>query len=99
MWRPLLCLFLVPVLLAAQGEPLQRDTPPPFREEIADSLIIEPANAMHMVAQQQNEDPIIGLWTMSPGGYRAKFAIVKNPRSKTDGYSFVGIAIDPLPGF
>jgi hypothetical protein len=64
-----------------------------------DKTRIEPAAAVQLVADQQHDDPVIGIWSGQAGGYGWQTAIVKNPNEASDGYEFVGVLLRPWPLF
>lgn len=54
---------------------------------------------LRMVSEQQGQDPIIGIWSGSAGGYHWQSAIVRNPDAAKDGVQFIGVLLKPWPFF
>lgn len=101
MLRRVLCICLAAVFAAAgqTGPSAVTAAAPAFRVETANALRIDPAIAQRMVAEQQQDDQLIGIWSAQGGTYRCRFAMVKNPNRLNDAFDYVGIMLDPWPGF
>jgi uncharacterized cupin superfamily protein len=100
MLRRIVCICLASLFAAGQTGPSFVTLPGPgFKAETANALRIDPAIAQRMVADQQQEDHVIGIWTAQAGTYRCRFAVVKNPNHLNDAFDFVGVLLEPWPGF
>lgn len=60
---------------------------------------IPPQVALQMVSEQQGQDPIIGVWRCSAGGYRWETAIIRTPDGYTEDMQLVGVLLKPWPNF
>jgi len=65
----------------------------------APAATIPPQVALQMVSEQQGQDPIIGVWGCSAGGYTWETAIVRTPDGDNEDMQLVGILLKPWPNF
>jgi S1-C subfamily serine protease len=56
------------------------------------------AEIFNTIASQQGEDPLIGLWNATSGGFSWSVAIIKD-QDVSKGYTLKGLMIKPLPSF
>lgn len=65
----------------------------------ASATTIPPQVALQMVSEQQGQDPIIGVWRCSAGGYTWETAIIRTPDGDKEDMQLVGVLLKPWPNF
>ncbi len=89
--KGLLCLLLL-VFVAPLSHAAERSKKP-VKEKFDLNQVLQ------TVAQEQDTDPVIGIWSAAAGRYTWRTAIIRNPNAASDGFEFIGILTQALPGF